>query len=241
MNAPKILISFPFVEGGGGWHIPLGAACVEALEALGFATCRFNPVVESETGVLWKILERLAVLGGRTIGKPKAWTKSRLPWLEDARRYKGLVEAVRATKPDYLFVISTFNYPKDLLDRLRSEFGVRQLICWCVEGPTWINDPNVEAELYDHYFCIHKTKIHHARIQHLPAVGFDPGAYSRLDGVEKRRDLVFVGRQKTRRVEWLSALKDLKPELYGPGWVRCAMRELQVSVGIFGLDLNRLD
>lgn len=240
MNAPKILISFPFVEGGGGWHIPLGAACVEALEALGFATCRFNPVVESETGVLWKSLERLAVLGGRAIGKPKAWTKSRLPWLEDARRYKGLVEAVRATKPDYLFVISTFNYPKDLLDQLRSEFGVKKLLCWCVEGPTWINDPNLEAELYDHYFCIHKTRISNPRIQYLPAVGFDPGAYGKLAGVGKKHDLVFVGRQKKRRVEWLSALSELKPELYGPGWDRCALRDLQVSDGIFGPELNRL-
>jgi spore maturation protein CgeB len=237
---PTILMSFPFVEEGGGWHIPLGGACVNALAALGFHVEMFNPVVAAKSGHGWKFLERAAVLGGRLAGQSKVQTKARLPWLEDSLRRRGIVDLARRVRPDYLFVVSTFTYSRAVLDQLRDECGVKSAIGWCVEGPTWINDPNREAGLYDHYFCIHRSGITHPGIRYLPAVGFDPAAYSRLDAEEKTHPLVFVGREKKRRVEWLTPLKDLGLELYGPEWEKNGLAANQAAAGIYGQELNLL-
>ena len=240
MNRPTLLMSFPFVEAGGEWSIPLGEACAQGLETLGFRVERFNPVVQGRSGLFWKSLERAAVLGGRLLGKSKAQTKARLPWLEESLRYRAIVDLARRTRPDYLFVISTFIYPPRVLDQLRSECGVKQAIGWCVEGPTWINDPNREAAFYDHYFCIHRRGITHPGVGYLPALGFDPGAYQRLDGEAKTLPLVFVGRKKERRVAWLSPLADLGLEIFGPDWEKSLLAAQQVSPGIFGRELNLL-
>ncbi|MBP6726188.1 MAG: hypothetical protein KA132_03090 [Thauera sp.] len=203
-DSPVVLISFPFVEGCGGWHIPLGAACVEALQAMGFRVETFNPVVEGSRGAGWKALERLAVLGGRCIGRSKASIKSSLPWSEDARRYKGLLAKVAEVRPDYLLVISTFTYPARVLDRVRELSPTCRTIGWCVEGPTWIGRPNDEADLYDHYFCIHRKGISNPKIQYLPALGYDPQSYQRVEGCARTRELVFVGREKKAlcRFQW---------------------------------------
>lgn len=239
-DSPVVLISFPFVEGCGGWHIPLGAACVEALQAMGFRVETFNPVVEGSRGAGWKALERLAVLGGRCIGRSKASIKSSLPWSEDARRYKGLLAKVAEVRPDYLLVISTFTYPARVLDRVRELSPTCRTIGWCVEGPTWIGRPNDEADLYDHYFCIHRKGISNPKIQYLPALGYDPQSYQRVEGCARTRELVFVGREKKRRVAWLSALQGDGLEVHGPGWARTALAACQVSEGIFGPALNQL-
>lgn len=240
MRTPRILISFPFVEEGGAWHIPLGAACVDALLDMGFEVDTFNPVVGEKKGAGWKAMERCAVLGGRLVGRSKASTKARLPWLEEARRAKALLEKVRQSHPDILLVISTFTYPASLLEQLRSECGVKEIIGWCVEGPTWAQNPNTEADLYDHYFCIHRSGIINNTIRHLPAVGLDVSAYSKLAGIPKRRDLVFVGRQKPRRIEWLKEMESLDLEIYGPAWRSTALANRCLSDGIFGDALNHL-
>lgn len=240
MNRPTLLISFPFVEQGGEWSIPLGEACAQGLEALGFRVERFNPVVQGKGGVLWKSLERAAVLGGRLLGRSKAQTKSRLPWLEESLRYRAIIDLARRTRPDYLLVISTFVYPPHVLDQLREECGIRQTIGWCVEGPTWINDPNREAALYDQYFCIHRRGITHPGVDYLPALGFDPCAYQRLDGEAKTLPLVFVGRKKERRVAWLTPLADLGLEVYGPEWEKSRLAANLRASGVFGRELNLL-
>lgn len=236
---PTILISFPFVEGG-GWNIPLGAACVEALRDMGFHVETFNPVAESRSGPGWKALERLALFGGRLAGLPRSEIRACLPWLEDARRCQALLAKACETQPDILLVISTFTYPRSLLARLRAECGVRQAIGWCVEGPTWIGRPNEEADLYDHYFCIHRKGITHPKIVHLPALAYDPANYSRLDGEPQTHDLVFVGREKKRRVAWLSALQNDGLKIWGPGWARSPLAACHAAEGIFGAELNQL-
>lgn len=240
MDRPTLLMSFPFVEQGGEWGIPLGEACAQGLEALGFRVERFNPVVQGKGGPFWKSLERAAVLGGRLLGQSKPQTKARLPWLEESLRYRAIVDLARRTRPDYLLVISTFIYPPRVLQQLRAECGIRQAIGWCVEGPTWINDPNREAALYDHYFCIHRRGITHPGIDYLPALGFDPSAYQRLDNETKTQSLVFVGRQKARRVAWLSPLADLGLSLYGPDWEKSPLAANLRAPGVFGRELNLL-
>lgn len=236
---PTILMSFPFVESG-GWCIPLGEACAQGLEALGFRVERFNPVVQGKSGFIWKSLERTAVLGGRLFGRSKAQTKARLPWREESLRYRAIIDLARRTRPDYLLTVSTFIYPRRVIEQLRAECGVRQTIGWCVEGPTWINDANRQAELYDHYFCIHRRGITHPAIQYLPALGFDPAAYARIDGELKAHPLVFVGRQKARRVAWLSPLAELGLEVYGPEWEKSGLAANQRASGVFGRELKLL-
>lgn len=239
MSRPCILISFPFVEGG-GWNIPLGAACVDALRGLGFRVETFNPIAESRQGPGWKLLERLAVGAGRLTGHSRNEVRARLPWLEDAQRCARLLAAAREVRPDYLLVISTFTYPRFLLDALRREWGVRKAIGWCVEGPTWIGKPNAEADLYDHYFCIHRKGITNPKIRLLTALGFDPANYRRLDGEPKTHDLVFVGREKKRRVQWLSPLQGDGLQIWGPGWGRTTLADHHAAEGIFGAELNQL-
>lgn len=239
LEKPTILLSFPFVESS-GWHIPLGEACAQGLAALGFGVERFNPVVQGKRGRLWKSLERTAVLGGRLLGQSKAQTKARLPWLEEPLRYRAIVDLARRTRPTYLFNISTFTYPPGVLAQLRDECGVRKTIGWCVEGPTWINDPNREAALYDHYFCIHRRGITHPAIENLPALGFDPCAYQRLEGEAKTRALVFVGRKKERRVAWLAPLADQGLEVYGPEWEKSRLAANLRAPGVFGRELTLL-
>lgn len=239
-TAPKILISFPFVEDNGNWSNPLGATCVKAFKDFGFEVAQFNPVTTSRTGFGLKTLERLAVAGGRLIGQSKADTKSRLPWLQDARRFNQLYQLALQERPDYCLVISTFTYPRRITESLRRDCGIRKMIGWCVEGPTWIGNPNNEAELYDHYFCIHRINITRPDIQYLPAIGFDPAHYSRLPDRTKSHEIVFVGHEKKRRVEWLSPLLKEGLEIYGPSWEHTPLASVVKSCGIFGSDLNRL-
>lgn len=239
MKKPTILMSFPFVETG-GWAMPLGAACVKGLEALGFRVEMFNPVIEERNGPGWKSLERAAVLAGRLLGQAKAQTKASLPWSADALRRKGIVDVARRLRPDYLFVVSTFPYPRNVLEQIKAECGVRKTIGWCVEGPTWANDPNREADLYDHYFCIHRSGITHPGIGYLPAVGFDSAAYSRRNVEPKLQQLVFVGRKKERRVQWLAPLRDLGLKIYGPEWEKSELASSLAAPGIFGDALNAL-
>lgn len=236
---PTILMSFSFAEKD-GWFIPLGDACVRGLESLGFRVERFNPVVTGKGGAGWKSLERLAVFAGRLVGRSKAQTKASLPWLEDAQRNDAIIDLARRIRPDYLLTVSTFTYPRRIIEQLRQECGIKKAIGWCVEGPTWANDPNREAELYDHYFCIHQGGITHPGIEYLPAVGLDTAAYSRIGGEPKIKPLVFVGRKKTRRVDWLASLGDLGLEVYGPDWETSLLAAQQVAPCIFGDELNLL-
>lgn len=240
MHPQKILVCFPFVESHGKWNIPIGSACVDALKGLGFQVETFNPLENLGCSWLDQTLERICVEGGHVFGGDRSRIKAGIPWGEESKRFRNLVDKAHQCQPDILFVISTFTYSPKVLDRLRRDCGVKKMIGWCVEGPTWLKDPNQEAALYDHYFCIHEHGIHHPSIQHLPALGFDPDTYSHLPGTPKTHDLVFVGREKKRRVEWLSQLRDCKLELFGPGWQKTALSTNLVADFICGPELNQL-
>ena len=151
----------------------------------------------------------------------------------------GATRELSSTPGCFGLTLSTFTYPRRVLEQLREECGVRQMIGWCVEGPTWIKDPNQEADLYDHYFCIHRSVVH-PKIRHLPAVGSDTAAYSRLGGEPKSKPLVFVGRKKERRVNWLAPLGDLGLEVYRPEWDSSPLAACQSAPCIFGEELNLL-
>ncbi|GAB2876348.1 hypothetical protein GCM10027046_00130 [Uliginosibacterium flavum] len=109
-----------------------------------------------------------------------------------------------------------------------------------MEGPTWAGNPDFESTLYDHYFCIHQCNIANPSIHFLPALGFDPQNFHKMAGLKKEHDIVFVGQEKKRRVEWLTPLQDLNLEIYGPKWEQTALSTKHASSGIFGADVNRL-
>lgn len=237
-HAPtKVIISFYFEE------IPLGATCSDALEAQGYEVHRFNAFQPRRKFVGRKTLERLFVLLCRLALIPKSRSKQWLPWDEERVRMQRLLRAVEDIRPDVLLVISTFTYPRQVLEKIRA-LGVKHVIGWCVEGPTWIRSPLQEAKLYDRYFCIHRHGIPaDSGIQWLPAIAYDAGNYHRIEPrPEKRHDIVFVGRPKPRRAEFLKAILDLKPLIFGPGWDVYG-EEMAAAVGdtlIAGERLNRL-
>lgn len=241
---PRLLLSFPFAESGGGWNIPLGESCAQALEEMGFEVCRFNPVEEKIDFPGRKALERLLVLGCRLGGVSKERAKRLLPWDEEHRRFQRLSQVAEQFRPEVVLVVSTFTYPQEVLDRLRRQAGVRHLLGWCVEGPSWMRSPVAEAALYDSYFCIHRHGIGpESGIGYLPAIAYDPGHYRRLQpALPKCRDICFVGRLKDRRRELLGQILDYDLHLFGPGWDQCgeAFRPRMKGAVIVGDALNRL-
>jgi len=241
---PGLLLSFPFEEEHGAWHIPLGGACARALEEMGFEVLRFNPVEKPKEFFGRKTLERLFVTGGRLVGLSKQQAKQRLPWNEERRRFERIEQAVTKFRPDVVFVISTFTYPADVLQCLRQRFGVKYLLGWCVEGPSWIRSPIEEARLYDAYYCIHRHNIPvDAGIGYVPAIAHDPEHYYPLEPrPPKRHDVTFVGRPKRRRVEMLRHVFDFRPTIIGPGWEECGIEFHPYVQGkmIVGEPLNRL-
>jgi spore maturation protein CgeB len=240
----RILVSFPFSEKG-GWFIPLGEGCASALDELGFDVVRFNPVVEIPPVFPGrKLLERMVVFFGRLAFQAKSRTKQRLPWTEEAIRFRSLIDLARRTEPETLLVISTYTYPEYVLQRLKRECGVKRVLGWCVEGPIWMRSPIEESKLYDHYFCTYPIKTKGAsRVTHLSALVFDPELFRPLNPrPAKDVDIVFVGRPKTRRARILEAISDFRPMVFGPGWVR-ECPALAPCVGgeqVSGDDLNRL-
>ncbi|QWT46761.1 CgeB family protein [Azospira inquinata] len=220
--SPKVLVSFPFHERQQEWHIPLGDGCAEALADMGFAVCRFNPIQEEIRFVGKKPLEKLVLSLGKMIGFDKRQIQESLPWGDDQVRFKALLRAVEDFRPDWLLVISTFTYPAWLLEKIRA-CGAKKIIGWCVEGPTWIRSPIEESHLYDHYFCIHRHGIGaEENIGFLPAVSFDKDSYYPITPrPDKCRDVVFVGRAKERRVDYVKNITDFDLHIYGPAWERC--------------------
>lgn len=240
----RVLVSFPFEEEQGAWHIPLGDSSARALEEMGFEVLRFNPVEKPRLFFGRKTLERIFVVAGRLAGLSKQQAKRRLPWNEERRRFERIEQAAAKFRPNVVFVISTFTYPADVLQRLRQRFGVKYLLGWCVEGPSWIRSPIEEARLYDAYYCIHRHNIPtDSGIGCVPAIAFDPEHYHPLEPrPSKRHDVTFVGRPKRRRVDMLRHVLDFNPTIIGPGWEECGA-EFQPHVQgkmIVGEPLNRL-
>jgi hypothetical protein len=239
----KTLLSFPFSEKG-GWFIPLGEGCADALEDLGFEVIRFNPVVDplpDFPGRKW--VERLAVFAGRLLLQSKSSTKQRLPWTEEAIYFRRLIKAARRSSPDIFFAISTYTYPEHILRRVRSEGHVEKTIGWCIEGPTWKRSPVDEATLYDYYFCGYRLPGSPKSVSYLSALAYDPQRYYPLQPrPEKDVDVVFVARPKARRIELMRAILDFRPLVFGPRWTT-EFPELAPFVGgeqIAGEELNSL-
>lgn len=240
MAKARILISYFF----GSDTIPLGDSCARAFESMGHEVYRFHSQVSSPwEQYFFKWLGKLV----RGLGCKGCDPSRNAPWGNDASRARALEKAVKEFRPDIVLVIRGNSFSKTLLQRLKSEYGVKKTIGWWVKEPRDNGEMQEDATRYDSYFCIHTHGyVEGQGIHHLPALGVDSTLYYPAREVQPtKHDVVLVGGWSKRRQQYLEAIADLPLEIWGPGWRKRghASAQLQSRVRgskIWGDELIRL-
>jgi spore maturation protein CgeB len=211
----RVLISYFFAPDS----IPLGFACAGALEQLGFEARGFHSQAEHPLqNYLFKPASKLArIFTGRRTDLSR-----NLRWSNQRYRQLMLERAVVKFRPELLLVIRGNNFEADTIRRMKDEYRVRTTIGWWVKDPRETGEMLDDAEIYDHYFCIHRLGYQEGRgIHYLPALAVYSDLYrptwNRSEG-GFHHDLVFVGGNNPRREHTLERILDLPLEIYGPGW-----------------------
>ena len=237
----KILISYLFAHD----TIPLGASLADGFRKLGWDVYCFNTNLESRIyRWLLKPLEKIA----RALIFKKADFTSNSRWSRDRHRQTVFLSAVRTYRPTFILMIHGHSFNDWVLETIREEFPETPLVGWWVENPRDNLLPMLHnAEVLDHYFCIHRygydpetTGIHF-----LPAFALDVDRYYRLPEPKiYTKDIVFVGSWYPKREEFLSHIADLNIAIYGPIWEKkcsnLALKNKVVSRKIWGSELVRL-
>jgi spore maturation protein CgeB len=210
---PRVLISYFF----GKETIPLGASCAAGFRELGWEVHCFNSQAESPVNryfLKW-VNKFIRFFGLRSVDVSR-----RTPWGNHNYRQLQLEKAVATFHPDILLVIRGNSFDNEVIQRLKSHYGIKHTVGWWVKDPRTSNEMLEDSRIYDHYFCIHRFGYGEKdNIHYLPALGVDRALYRPLPG-EKiyRHEVVFVGGWSPRRQEMMDALLDLPVEIYGPGW-----------------------
>lgn len=210
---PRVLISYFF----GRETIPLGASCAAGFRELGWEVQCFNSQAESPVQRYFlKWINKLT----RLLGLRSLDVSRRTPWGNHNYRQRQLEKAVAAFRPDLLLVIRGNSFDAEVIQRLKSRYGIRHTAGWWVKDPRAGNEMQEDARIYDHYFCIHRFGYDELdNIHYLPALGLDRDLYRPLAGEKtSRHEVVFVGGWSPRRQEFMEKLLDLPVEIYGPGW-----------------------
>lgn len=238
-DKPRILISYFF----GKDTIPLGDSCAAGLRELGWEVACFNSQAESRINLFFlKYLNKLA----HAIGFKSFDIAARTPWGNHNFRQTQLEKAVAAFRPDILLVIRGNNFDADTIRKIKARYGIRKTVGWWVKDPRATSEMQEDAQIYDHYFCIHQFGYGpEDNITYLPALGIDRNLYhpdSDRNGYQ--HSVVFVGGWSRRRQEILQALADLPLEIYGPGWRKwrrksSLWRKVRASK-VWGKKLNEL-
>ncbi|MDD5250231.1 MAG: glycosyltransferase [Rhodocyclaceae bacterium] len=212
---PRVLISYFFEDDS----IPLGFACRDAFEALGFHARGFHGQAEHRfyRHVLKPASKLLKALSARPVDLSRGTR-----WHNAAFREAELRRAVADFRPDLLLVIRGNSFDGRVLSELKAEYGIRACVGWWVKDPRSDDQMLRDADSYDHYFCIHTHGYDAASgIHHLPALG----VYSRLYRPTVARsesnfvaDIVFAGGHGERRERYVRPLLDHDLRIYGPGW-----------------------
>lgn len=238
---PRILISYFF----GPDTIPLGASCATALRELGYEAACFNSQASSPVERYFlKWVNKLIRLFGFKLVDISRHT----PWGNHNYRQRQLEKAVAAFRPDLLLVIRGNSFDREVIHRLKQQYGIRKTIGWWVKDPRATTEMLDDAKIYDHYFCIHQFGYNeNNNIHYLPALGVDRDLYRPLPGEKSyRHEIVFVGGWSPRRQEYVEQMLDLPVEIYGPGWrkrrnlLNSRLREKVKASHIWGEDLNSL-
>lgn len=215
MTSPRVLISYFFEDDS----IPLGFACRDAFEVLGFEARGFHG--QAEHAFYRHFLKPANKLAKGILRRPVDLSEG-TRWHNQAFREAELRRAVAGFRPDLLLVIRGNSFDRDVVAGLKDEFGIRACVGWWVKDPRSDDQMLRDAEIYDHYFCIHTHGYGPGSgIRHLPALG----VYSRLyhPTVERREenfvaDIVFAGGHGERRERHIRPLLDHDLRIYGPGW-----------------------
>ncbi len=240
---PRVLISYFFQNNS----IPLGFACRDAFASLGFEARGFHG--QAEHPAQRYFFKPVAKLAKTLLLRPVDLSRG-TPWHNQAWREAELRRAVAAFRPELLLVIRGNSFSPELVAELKAGYGIRACVGWWVKDPRSDDQMLRDAQIYDHYFCIH-THGYTAEsgIRHLPALGVYPQLYhpmlARGEG-NFAADLVFVGGHGERRERFLRPLLDRDLRIYGPGWRkrrrlldRALMRRWAGS-GIWGAPLVEL-
>lgn len=211
---PRVLISYFFEPDS----IPLGFACQAGFERLGFAVRGFHGQAEHGMQRVFKPASKLVkTFTGRRVDL-SAGTR----WHNHAHRQAMLRRAVAEFRPDLLLVIRGNSFDRELVAELKAEYGIRECVGWWVKDPRDDDQMLRDAEIYDHYFCIHRHGYTpQSGIRHLPALGVYDQLYRPLHAREESAyvaDIAFVGGHSTRREEYLRPLLAHDIRIYGPGW-----------------------
>jgi spore maturation protein CgeB len=215
---PRILFEAPLHVP----HIGVETFCCNALTGLGCKVERFE---------FWKPLRsartpaggRAAAAGASASGKVSGKRIPLYPWLKKTINEIRLRSAVRAFRPDLLFVLGGKWVPPEIIDRTRRRFHLKTA-CWSIDDPQLIDHSLRFAHVYDHFFTddpfsvgiykrfgIHATAI---------AFGCDP-LYHRsvpLSPEDRRRfgsNLVFNGTLYPDRIRLLETVADLGLSIWG--------------------------
>jgi len=211
---PRVLISYFFENDS----IPLGFACRAAFESLGFEVRGFHGQAEHSIQHLIKPANKLL----KTLLFRPFDLSQGTRWHNHAYRQNELRRVVAEFRPDLLLVIRGNSFDHDVIASLKIEFAISQCVGWWVKDPRSDDQMLRDAQVYDHYFCIHTNGYSaDSGIVHLPALG----VYSELyrPTCERREenyitDISFVGGHSTRREQFIRPLLANQVRIYGPGW-----------------------
>lgn len=236
-SRPRVLISYFFENDS----IPLGFACRDAFEALGFEARSFHG--QAEHVFNRRILKPAGKLAKVFMRRPVDFSRG-TRWHNQTYREAELRRVVAAFRPDLLLVIRGNSFDGEVIASLKAEYGIRTTAGWWVKDPRSDDQMLRDARIYDHYFCIHTHGYGpESGIRHLPALGI----YERLYRPKSERhesgfvaNIVFAGGHGERRERHLRPLVDLGLRIYGPGWRKgrrlfdTGLRRAWAGSGIWG-------
>jgi spore maturation protein CgeB len=213
-QSQRVLISYFFENDS----IPLGFACMNAFKNLGFETRGFHAQTEHPAQRFIKPANKLL----KTLLFRPVDLSQGTQWHNHTYRQAELRRAVAEFRPDLLLVIRGNSFDQRIISELKEEFAIRQCIGWWVKDPRSDDQMLRDAQIYDHYFCIHTHGYEpENEIHHLPALGVYRDLYYPL--VQRTEsnlntDLVFVGGWSERREHFLQPLLGYDLKIFGPGW-----------------------
>jgi spore maturation protein CgeB len=205
----RILISYFFDE----HYIPAGFSLADGFVANGWEVVYFDCFAEHP---IWRygakpfrgLVKGLGLweLAGQSRYGDKGYKRERF--------FRALAES----EPDVVLVIKAHEFLRACdIERMRSDFGIRVVAGWSIDGPNVKFDLDCEAEMYDLYYSIHKVGSRSARVRRLPLVAVDSTRYFRFNSLFTSRieRAVLVSGRNARRDLWVDGLARARVSVYG--------------------------
>ncbi|MFZ3065555.1 MAG: glycosyltransferase [Nitrospirota bacterium] len=215
----KILLVYSFK----GNAIPLGIHCERALTNLGNKVIRHESAAVSLYDRLLfrpanKLLSNLRITREQPVGKNSKLNSINM-------RNICLINAVKETKPDLVFILRGTDFSPETLLKIKKEHNTK-LICWWLEGPKVIEKSLEKAPCYDFYFINSQYSVEEHKKRgikncyYLP-FGADLEYYTRTIPTAYQCDVGFIGAWDINRQNLLQNITGFdNVSIYGPKWRR---------------------